>query len=217
MSPFSPLEAIGIPVHFSRGQLLFSEGEPAQGFWLLLSGGVRLYSLGENAREAEIHRCEAGDIVGAALALARLPYPHFGAATEDCEALYFPTLQAMPLIAQHPPLAQLFLRILAGKCSELSSRIAALQMQTVRERLLYYLGELCPKDGSCRFRLPLSKRELAAQLGTSPETLSRTLRELQDEGALDMHNRELHLKGCLRQGRCPGRPPFRNLSDSPTL
>jgi CRP-like cAMP-binding protein len=100
----------------------------------------------------------------------------------------------------------LFLRILAGKCSELTTRIAALQMQTVRERLLYYMGELCPKDGRCSFHLPISKRELAQQLGTSPETLSRTLRELQNEGVLQVNNRQIVMTDCLRKGRCCARP-----------
>jgi len=204
--PFTALYPVGIPVQFAKNQLLFSEGERVKGFWLLRSGSIRLYSLGDNAREAEIHRCEAGDIVGAAIAMAGVPFPHFGAATEASEALFFATEAALPLIAGHPPLATLFLRILAGKCSELTARISALQMQSVRDRLLYYLGEVCPKDGKCQFRLPVSKRDLAQQIGTSPETLSRTLRELQDQGVLSVHNREVILHRCLRQGRCGGSP-----------
>lgn len=204
---FSHLSPIAHPVRFRKGQLLFSEGDTAKGFWQIVNGAVRLYSLGEQGREAEIHRCEAGDIVGAAFALAQVPFPHFGSALSDCEALFFPTAQAIPRIVEHPPLARLFLRILAGKCSELTARISALQMQTVRDRLLYYLGETCPKDGSCTFRLPLSKRDLAQQLGTSPETLSRTLRDLQSEGILAVDNRQITVHACLRQGRCTGRDP----------
>lgn len=203
--PFDVLEPHGKTVHFQAGQQLFAEGDRAEGFWLLRTGSVRLYSLGENLREAEIHRCEAGDIVAAALALARMPFPHFGQALEDCEALYFSTETALPLIAGHPPLALLFLRILSGKCSELSARVSALQMQSVRDRLLYYLGEQCPSDGACSFRLPLAKKEVAQLLGTTPETLSRTFHTLQEEGVLTLSNRNVVLHQCIRKDRCAGR------------
>lgn len=197
-----PLLPISTPKTLRKGQLLFSEGNSADGFWLLEKGCVRLYVMGEEAREVEISRFHGGQIIGAALALTGARFPHFGQATEASSLRYFASAKSKTIIVHTPQLANFFLEMLAGKCSELTSRIASLQMQTVRERLLYYLGEACPKNASCTFRLPIPKRELAQQLGTSPETLSRMLNQLQAEGILQMNAREISMQTCIRDGRC---------------
>lgn len=200
--PFDFLESIALSKSYASGDLLFSEGEPAMGFWLIRSGTVRLFSMGENLKEAEIHHCESGDIVAGAFAVAGMPFPHFGAAISVCDTFYYPTELALPIITHHPDLATLFLRILAGKCGDLAARVSALQMQSVRDRLLYYLGELCPKNGQCTFDLPTSKKELAQLLGTTPETLSRLFRELQTERILTVNRRNMTLHQCIRKDRC---------------
>jgi CRP-like cAMP-binding protein len=200
--PLSPLQAVAQPVQFPANGHLFFEGDMAKGFWLVQSGLVKIYSLGENMRQVEIHRSEPGDIVGAALCFANTPFPHFGLALEPVQALYYPLQKARPIITQHPALADLFLKILSGKCNELISRITTLQMQSVRERLLHYLGEVCPKNSACSFTLPLSKKDLASQIGTGPETLSRCFQSLQDEGILTFKNRHITLHGCIRKERC---------------
>jgi len=201
----SALTPIAVTKSYPKGKILFMEGDEARGFWWIKTGSVRLYSLGESGREVEIHRCETGQIVGAAFALAHSRFPHFGEVTAVAELVFYDTRKAMPLIVQTPALSAFFLKVLAGKCSELTSRITALQMQTVRDRLLYYLGESCPTNGACSFRLPMAKKELALQLNTTPETLSRTMAQLELDGVLKIEKRQVTLVECLRKERCRGR------------
>ena len=200
--PFDYLAPIAHAKSYAPNEFLFTEGQKALGFWLIRSGSVRLYSMGENLKEAEIHRCESGDMVAGAFAVAKIPFPHFGAAINACETFYYPTDLALPIITKTPELAALFLRILAGKCGDLVARVSALQMQTIRDRLIYYLGELCPKNQHCQFTLPMSKKELAQFLGTTPETLSRLFRDLQSEKILTVERRWITLHQCLRKNRC---------------
>ena len=95
--------------------------------------------------------------------------------------LYKKDFQA--LLAQYPAIA-------SAVISSLAKRIAALETQTtlvttadVATRLTHYLGELVEEFGPS-FTLPMKKKELAEFLGTTPETLSRKLRELETHGVL---------------------------------
>jgi len=197
----APLSRIAQTRHYAKGQQVFLEGMPADGFALLNSGCIRLYCLAENGREVEIQRFGAGQMVGAALALAQGRYLHFGEACEETEVMWYPAASAMAIIVKTPTLAKFFLQELAAKCQALTSRLGTLQLQTVRERLLHRLTELCPHGGECGFQLPMAKRDLAKSLGTTPETLSRTFQELQDEGVIVVRGKRIEMLTCERRKR----------------
>jgi CRP/FNR family transcriptional regulator len=203
----APLSRIAQVRRYAKGQQVFLEGMPADGFALLNSGCIRLYCLGESGREVEIQRFGPGQMVGAALALAQGRFLHFGEACEETEVMWYPANSAMAIIVKTPTLAKFFLQELAAKCQGLTSRLGTLQLQTVRERLLHRLTELCPHGGECGFALPMPKRDLAKSLGTTPETLSRTFQELQDEGIITVQGKQIQMLGCERRkrlGLCSG-------------
>lgn len=178
------------------GETLVVAGAEAQGFYRVVTGSVRIYQLSTEGREVEVGRFGPGDFVAAALAFSEEPFPHFLEAVEDSRLLFYPRAVAWQRIIATPPLASFFLRMISGKCRVLQQRIHALEFQTPRERLLAYLGQLCPRDGSCVVRLPRPKKDIARMLGTTPETLSRTLRALEQDGTIKMEARSIRLGTC---------------------
>jgi CRP-like cAMP-binding protein len=90
------------------------------------------------------------------------------------------------------------LLLLARKCQVLNQRIETLGLRTVRQRLAQYLLSFCRGDEACRLELPIKKVELARQLGTISETLSRNLRQLQEAGLIEVRKRQILVKSPRR-------------------
>jgi CRP/FNR family transcriptional regulator len=92
--------------------------------------------------------------------------------------------------------ARFFIDLLARKCLILSRRVESLGLETVRQRLARYLLGRCGGAGGCTIRLPVKKSELAAQLGTIAETLSRNLKQLQEDGRIEVRGAEIRVIDC---------------------
>ncbi len=183
------LRDLGQPRIIPRGTTLAMEGEAALGFWWVLNGQVSIHQISAEGRQIELGRFRCGEIVAAALAFADAPFPHHIEALSDSELLWFPRQKAWQRITGSPELASYFLLLLAGKCRLLQQRLRSQQSQTLRERLLEHVrGQARGQSVSIT-----SKKDLAAQLGASPETLSRALRQLQDEGVLAVQGRRITL------------------------
>jgi CRP/FNR family transcriptional regulator len=174
------------------------EGHVPENFFVVKKGSLRAYSMTPHGRQMEIARFGEGEIVAAALVFHGGAFPHFVEACEVGEVFAINRKRAWGLITSDQELSSFFLELLSDKCHILHTRLNALQLQTVRERLLYMLAEFCPKGGECSIHLPSSKKELAVQLGTTPETLSRTLGQLEEEGVLRVEGRTIMMLQCHR-------------------
>ena len=187
------LRDLGQPRSIAKGGSLAMEGDGAEGFWWVEQGAVRIDQISLDGRQLELGRFSSGEIVAAALAFADAPFPHHLEAMVDSRLLWFPRRLAWQHITTTPELAAFFLLMLAGKCRLLQQRLHTQGLQTLRERLLIHLRGLAASTDAGSFQLSQTKKELAKELGATPETLSRTLRVLIDEGMLSMQGRRLCL------------------------
>lgn len=187
------LKGLGQQRTAARGAVLLSEGDPVEGFFWMVEGSVRVFQMNADGREFEVARFRAGEWVAPALALSADTFPHFLVALEASRLLFFPRAQALERITHDPALASHFLRLLAVRCKLLHERLHALQLHTLRNRLEQYLAQAGAREGGESFRLPMPKKELARVLGTTPESLSRTLRQLEEEGRISMKGRSIRL------------------------
>lgn len=183
----------------AKGAALLSEGDPVEGFFWLIEGAVRVFQMNPEGREFEVARFGAGQWVAPALALSTDRFPHFIVALEDSRLLFFPREETIERITHDPLLAAHFLRLLATRCHALHERLNTLQFHTLRDRLEQYLAQECPRDGTCQIRLSMPKKDLAQVLATTPESLSRTLRQLEDEGRIAFKGRSIRLLQCARR------------------
>ncbi len=181
---------------FAKGAFLFQAEEQASAFFFILSGEIRVFKMDEQGRELEVTRLGAGDFVGEAFALVHGRYPFFAQAARDARALFFGAEAAERAIAAQPDAARFFVRLLARKCVQLSGRVESLGMKTVRRRLAEFLLSGCRGGGPCVIALPMKKGELAKALGTVGETLSRTLRQMQDDRLIEVEGRTIRVTDC---------------------
>jgi len=192
------LKALGIKNTFKNKEFLFHAQEEARGFYQVQTGEVRIFKMDEEGREMEIVRLKPGDFFGEAIVFAGQKFPAYAQAVRDSRVLYFDKNAVFRAIHDDPSTARLFLELLAGKCLTLNARIEALGLKTVRQRLAQFLLSRCSAADACRVELTIRKADLARQLGTVAETLSRSLKAMQRDGLIEVRGRVLFIKDCPR-------------------
>jgi CRP/FNR family transcriptional regulator len=97
-----------------------------------------------------------------------------------------------------PSVAKFFVNLLASKCVVLSRRVESLGLHTVRQRLIQYLLSSCLGNQQCIIELKVKKSELAKILGTISETLSRNLKQMQEEGLIEVEGSRIRVVDCCK-------------------
>ena len=183
--------AIARPVALPAERTLFLQGDPASALYLLSEGRLKVYKLLRDGRTATIRHVEAGQTFAEA-ALFHEEYPSSTETMTDCHLYRFDTQQMLRLLLAEPQIAVSLLAAMAHLLGLLNRRVEELLLP-VPARLARYLLTLADAQleppamrpaaagapSSPRVvKLPTSKRELAARLGSVPETLSRTFDRL---------------------------------------
>jgi len=169
-----------------KGAALFSEGEDASGFHVVLSGRVRVYKVSPEGREQTLHLFGPNQPVGEAAAFAGEPFPAHARALEDARTVFIPRDGFAVLVQRHPTVALHLLAVLSKRLMRFAGIIEGLALKEAPARLaayLLYLGEQPNEDGTVE--LETGKGQLASLLGMTPETLSRILTKLRSEGAIE--------------------------------
>lgn len=192
----SYLKELGQVRAYSSGQFLFHARDPAAGLFYVSSGEIRVFKMDEQGKEIEIVRLEPGDFLGEAILFVSDVFPAFAQASRDSEVVFLAKSRLFSRLREDPVLARFFIEILAHKCVVLNRRIEALGLQTVRQRLIQFLLARCSGKQDCTVRLDMKKTELARLLGTISETLSRNLKQLQDQGLLQVEGSTIHIRDC---------------------
>lgn len=183
-----------IPKSYSAGQLIFGEGEPCLGLFVVASGNVRIFKTSPSGREQVL------SIDGPGSSVAELPvfdggsYPASASAVEEAVVLFVSKESFQELCLAHPQVALKVLRVVGSRLRRLVGIIEELSFTTVRHRLAAFLLRLAKHAGvqvgrSISFTLPDSNQEIASQIGTVRELVSRNLNRLQAEGLIQIDGR----------------------------
>ncbi|NDQ56100.1 MAG: Crp/Fnr family transcriptional regulator [Acidipila sp.] len=185
--------------HFKRGEQLFGEGDPCVGLFLVASGKIRIFKLSAAGREQVLA------VEGPGSSFAELPvfdggnYPAAASASEDAEVLFVSRQDFQNFCRQHPEVALKVIAVVGSRLRRLVGIIEDLSFTTVRQRLIGLILRLAQASGSptkegVRVELTMSHQDLAAELGTVRELVSRNLSRLQAEGFLDVDGRKIIVK-----------------------
>ena len=180
---YEDLAMIVVDQVIRKGQTIFEEGNEGSGFYVVLSGRVKVFKLSPDGKEQILHIFGAGEPFGEAAVFAGEKFPANAEALEESRVFFFPRLAFVELIGQNPSLALNMLAVLSRRLRKLASLVEDLSLKEVPGRLaayLLYLSEV--KKGGVEVQLDVSKNQLASLLGTIPETLSRILAKLSREG-----------------------------------
>jgi len=185
-----------------KDEILFEEGQPVTGFYVVLKGLIKAYRVDETGREQVIHLIPEGQSF-AEPAVAGLPgYPAHTRALEKSEVVLIRGPEFLCHLQQNSELALRMLASLSRHLHELVHTIESYRLQDAEKRLLHWLLNRCPEmKGPVSITLATSKGVLASELGTRQETLSRLFLKLRKAGVLDVEGRKLTVRDpfALRQ------------------
>lgn len=186
------LTSIGRQREHLRGEVLFQQGEKATGFYVVASGKVKIYKLSPDGKERILHVILAGNTFADAAIFADGCYPACAETLEKATLIFFPKSSFLNLLHQHSQIAINMIGGLARFLRQFTTQIEDLTFRDVPARLARYLADL-GGDRQVQLVLPISKSQLASNLGTVSETLSRTLRKLSDEGIIQVQGKNIEI------------------------
>jgi CRP/FNR family transcriptional regulator len=196
---FQSLAARTVRRHFKTGELLFSEDEPCHGLHIIARGKVRIFKTSLSGREQVLAVNHAGESVAELPVFDGGRYPASAMAVEDVEIAFISRQDFRAFCMEHPEVALKMLAVVGARLRKLVGIIEELSFSTIRQRLISVLLQLAETEGrqtelGIEFQLPASHQELASQLGTVRELISRNLMRLQAEGLLDVDARRIVIK-----------------------
>jgi CRP-like cAMP-binding protein len=182
---------IAVKRAFARGESLFSEGDPATGFYLLAEGSLKLCKVSPDGKEKVLHFVHPMETFAEAAFFGDGRYPAEARALEKGEALFFPREAFMGLLERNPRFSLNLIVSLSLLLRKFARQIEELSFAEVPARLAAYLVTLAGKksttfQGKTYLDLEMKKGELASHLGTVSETLSRTFRKMKEEGIIEV-------------------------------
>ncbi len=168
-----------------RGARIFREGDPYTGFFIVLSGSVKVFKDSKDGREIILHLLRRASLLAEVPLFEGGTYPANAEALEHTELLYIDKNRFISLLDTSPKLTRKMLIGLAKKVRVLSEKIENLTLHDVTSRLAHYFVREIVIANRAELPEPFLRLELpwstiASQLGTARETISRSLKRLQD-------------------------------------
>lgn len=190
------LAAITVRRSVARGETLFSEGDEATGFFLLIEGHLKLCRVSPEGREKVLHFVHPGETFAEAAFFGDGRYPAEARALEPSEVFFLPRQGFMELMGSNPRFALNLVVSLSLSLRRFARQIEELTFADVTSRLASFLVTRAEEQstrygGITYLELGIKKGELAAQLGTASETISRTFRKLKEEGIIELDGRKV--------------------------
>jgi CRP/FNR family transcriptional regulator len=177
-----------------KGDYLFREQDPSRGFYIVQSGAINVHRVNAAGKEQVIHVFRAGESFAEATLATDTGYPADARAVDPSNVLLVQKTGFLGLLRRRPELAlrmlgsmSLHLRVLVGQLEDLT-------LKDVETRLANWLIKRCPSPEATRpqtIQLGMTKRVLAAELGTVSETFSRTLAKFREQNLIVVKGRQL--------------------------
>jgi CRP/FNR family transcriptional regulator len=176
---------ICLPRTAKKGAAIFTEGRPADGFYVAVSGRVKIFKVGADGKEQILHLFGPGEPFGEVPVFEGKNFPAHAQALTDTSLLFFPRKAFVELTARNPDLALGMLACLSRRLRYFTMLVDDLSLKEVPGRLAAHLLLLSRSSGGTdTLDIEIPKNQLASLLGTTPETLSRVLTKMTKQGLI---------------------------------
>jgi CRP-like cAMP-binding protein len=183
---------IAVPREYGKNQVIFMEEDRGEALYLLATGMVQLSkSSADGQRRVVVKSVKQGELFAEVILFEQDRYPVTAIAIKTSLCVVVPRIKFMTLL-DSPGFRNEFIRLLLRKQRYLTERLRSLVTMEADEKLFHYLRQhYGPKE---RIVPGISKKDLAAAIDATPETLSRILLKLGRQGVLTWKGREIVVK-----------------------
>jgi CRP/FNR family transcriptional regulator, cyclic AMP receptor protein len=182
--------------HLRKEELLFAEGDPSEGMYVVQSGAIKVFKMAETGREQVLVIERAGSTVGELPVFDGGNLPASAAAIDDSSLLFLPKREFLSLCRQNSEVAFAVIRSLAWRFRYMTSLVEELSLKEVSHRLARFLRDRAISMGvrtrrGVEFPLEETNQQIAAEIGTVRDLVSRNLRRLVDRKIIKMERRKV--------------------------
>ncbi len=179
-----------------KDEMLFAEGDPCAGLFVVQAGAIKLFKMAENGREQVLVIERAGSTVAELPLFDGGSFPASAAALEDSTLLFLPKREFLDICRHNSEVAFTVIRTLAWRFRYMTSLVEELSLKEVSHRLARFLRDRALKLGvrtkrGIEFPLEETNQEIGAEIGTVRDLVSRNLRRLVDRGILRLERRKV--------------------------
>ncbi len=196
------IQDIALELHFSKGRLIFQEGEQGNGFYIVNTGKIKVFKLSFEGKEQILHIYGPGHTFGEVPVFEGKSFPASAMAIENSSILFLPRDAFVDLITTTPALSMNMLADLSKRLRAFTIQIENLSLKEVPARLAAYILTLYTEQKSSQISglnneqmvtLPISKAQLANLIGTTPETISRIFKKMADAQLIAVKAKEIFI------------------------
>lgn len=184
-----------VVVRLRAGEYFLREGDSCAHFAVVASGRMRVFKLGENGHEITLYHVGPGEAcpLNVSCILSETTVPAMACVEDDVEAIVVPAATFRRWIAEHESLRSFVFRMFAGRLTEVMSLVEEVAFRRMDQRLAGRLAELFESDGSDG-SVEITHAELAANLGTAREVVSRLLKEFERLDAIRLQRGKIFVR-----------------------
>ena len=188
------IKQIAVEKQINKGEIIFSEGEDGNGFYVIAEGRVKIFKVSVEGKEQILHIFGSGQPFGEVPVFAGQQFPANAQAIDKTRALFLPRAAMVDLIASNPSLALNMLAVMSKRLRQFTVQIENLSLKEMPARLASYLISLADEQTADEVvTLKISKGQLASILGTIPETLSRIFAKLSGQHLIRVDGKKISL------------------------
>ncbi|MDP2735443.1 MAG: Crp/Fnr family transcriptional regulator, partial [bacterium] len=184
------IERAAVERSFERGEVLFLEGEPCVGLYVVKTGTVRIFKSSPEGREQVVLVARAGDSFNDIPVFDGGPNPANATALEKTTVVIIPKEAVLSVIASCPP-AMAIIKLFAVRLRRMTTLIGDLSFRSVLSRLAKVLLEVAVAEGGPAPAQRLTQEEMAAMVGTVRDVIGRALRLLEKDGAIRLQRQRI--------------------------
>ncbi len=167
---------------YKKNEIIYMAGDESDTLYIVRTGRVKLYRLSESGKEQIIGFLNPGDFTGELSLFRKGKYGRFAEATMDTDLCTINRNDLQEFLLKYPSISIKLLTEFSNRIDRSEQQQTRYATEKVETRIALFIAESLENENDTIFELPMSKKDLASYLGTTPETLSRKLTFLEEEG-----------------------------------
>jgi CRP-like cAMP-binding protein len=186
-------------ISLKKGQHLFYKGDACNGFYIVIDGWITISFLSTEGKEHVLRIVAPGQSLGEAIMFLDKPYPANARANTDSHVIYIRKNVIFQCLEDDPIFVKKMISGLSQRLHALTMEVESITLQSSKQRVIGYLLQNQQKhgteaeQGTADVTLSVNKATIAAHLHLTPETLSRTLHCLADQGLINVEGKVIHI------------------------
>lgn len=167
-----------------KGEMIYRAGDASDSLYIVSSGKIKIYRLSESGKEQLVRILRAGDFTGELALFSETIHEAYAEAMLDTLMCTIRRSDLQELLLKYPSISLKLLNEFSNRLELSEKQTARFATEKVDTRIALFLAEHAEDHNTLNFKLPMSRKDLASYLGTTPETISRKLFELEDSGLI---------------------------------